>query len=224
MLDVYQELINPQVMDLYDFREEYSNRGLQRSQISDDPFVQFSTWLSQAIEMKLHEPNAMTLATVEENGMPSQRTVLLKQYDKRGFTFYTNYNSKKAQELLKNPQACLLFPWITMERQIIIQGHVEKTSEAESLEYFHARPRESQIGAWASEQSQVIPNREFLIERLENFEKKFGSDEIPLPPHWGGYRLVPTTIEFWQGGPARLHDRFLYRQEASKWVIDRLSP
>lgn len=211
-------------MNLADFRKEYSGRGLHRSEIHDDPNEQFATWFAQAVELQVHEPNAMTLATVDENGMPSQRTVLLKQFDARGFTFYTNYHSRKAGELTSNPKACLLFPWLTLERQIIIQGTVEKSTTAESLEYFLARPRESQIGAWVSEQSEVIPDREFLNSRLAEFEAKFAGAAIPLPPHWGGYRVIPETIEFWQGGPARLHDRFRYRREASGWQIERLSP
>lgn len=211
-------------MDLSDFRKEYSSRGLHRADIQPDPFEQFSIWFAQAVELSLHEPNAMTLSTVDGSGMPSQRTVLLKQFDARGFTFYTNYHSRKARELAASPKACLLFPWITLERQIIVQGTVEKTSTAESLEYFHARPRESQIGAWVSAQSEVIPDRDFLENRLANLEKQYAGQEIPLPPHWGGYRVIPETIEFWQGGPARLHDRFLYRREGSGWTIDRLSP
>ena len=211
-------------MDLSDFRKEYSSRGLHRSGIHPDPFEQFSQWFAQALETQLHEPNAMTLATVGEDGMPSQRTVLLKQFDARGFTFYTNYHSRKGRELAASPKASLLFPWIILERQIIIQGTVEKTSQEESLQYFHARPRESQIGAWVSEQSEVIPDRSFLTGRLAEFEPKFAGQEIPLPPHWGGYRVIPETIEFWQGGPSRLHDRFLYQREGSGWRIDRLSP
>lgn len=211
-------------MDLSDFRKEYSSRGLHRADIQPDPIEQFSIWFAQAVELRLHEPNAMTLSTVDSSGMPSQRTVLLKQFDARGFTFYTNYHSRKARELAASPKACLLFPWITLERQIIVQGTVEKTSTAESLEYFHARPRESQIGAWVSAQSEVIPDRDFLENRLANLEKQYAGQEIPLPPHWGGYRVIPETIEFWQGGPARLHDRFLYRREGSGWKIDRLSP
>ncbi len=211
-------------MNLADFRKEYSSRGLHRSEIQDDPIRQFSAWFEQAVELEVHEPNAMTLATVDTTGMPSQRTVLLKRFDARGFTFYTNYLSRKGRQLADNAKASLLFPWLTLERQIIVQGTVEKTSAEESREYFLARPRESQIGAWVSEQSEVIPGREFLTTRLAEFGEKFSDGPIPLPPHWGGYRVIPETIEFWQGGPARLHDRFLYSRTTDGWQISRLSP
>jgi pyridoxamine 5'-phosphate oxidase len=211
-------------MNLADFRKEYSGRGLHRSEIHDDPIAQFSAWFAQAVELEVHEPNAMTLATVDATGMPSQRTVLLKRFDARGFTFYTNYHSRKGRELAGNAKASLLFPWLTLERQIIVQGTVEKTSPEESEEYFLARPRESQIGAWVSEQSKVIPGREFLTARLAEFGEKFSDGPVPLPPHWGGYRVIPESIEFWQGGPARLHDRFLYQRDADGWKIERLSP
>jgi pyridoxamine 5'-phosphate oxidase len=211
-------------MDLSDFRKEYSNSGLRREDLHADPIEQFSRWFAQAVELRVHEPNAMTLATVDATGMPWQRTVLLKQFDARGFIFFTNYGSRKGHQLAGNPKASLLFPWITLERQVIIQGTVEKSTAAESLEYFHARPRESQIGAWVSEQSQVIPDREFLKARLAEIEEKYAGQEVPLPPFWGGYRLVPATVEFWQGGPARLHDRFFYQRDAGGWSVDRLSP
>jgi pyridoxamine 5'-phosphate oxidase len=211
-------------MNLADFRKEYSGRGLHRSEILDDPIEQFSAWFDQAVELQVYEPNAMTLATVDETGMPSQRTVLLKHFDARGFTFFTNYHSRKGRQLAGNAKASLLFPWLTLERQIIVQGTVVKTSVEESREYFLARPRESQIGAWVSEQSEVIAGREFLTERLAGFEKKFSDGQVPIPPHWGGYRIIPETIEFWQGGPARLHDRFFYQRDGGSWKIDRLSP
>jgi pyridoxamine 5'-phosphate oxidase len=189
-----------------------------------DPVAQFSTWFTQATDVGLHEPNAMTLATVDETGMPYQRTVLLKYYDGGGFVFFTNYASRKARQMELNPRVSLLFPWITLERQVIIQGTVEKISSAESLKYFVSRPRESQIGAWVSNQSEVITSRKFLMQKLAEIKEKFSHGEIPLPSFWGGYRVVPQTIEFWQGGPARLHDRFLYRKDNSTWAIDRLSP
>lgn len=211
-------------MDLADFRKEYSDRGLSRNELNPDPIAQFSRWFEQAVEMKVHEPNAMTLASVDEGGMPCQRTVLLKSYDAEGFVFFTNYQSHKAAQMEANPRVCLLFPWITLERQVIVQGLVEKVSTEESLKYFHARPRESQIGAWVSHQSTVIPSREFLMEKLAELEERFSQGEIPLPPFWGGYRVRPQTIEFWQGGPARLHDRFFYQREEGGWKIDRLSP
>jgi pyridoxamine 5'-phosphate oxidase len=211
-------------MDLADFRKEYSDRGLKREEMNADPVAQFSTWFTQATDVGLHEPNAMTLATVDETGMPYQRTVLLKYYDGGGFVFFTNYASRKARQMELNPRVSLLFPWITLERQVIIQGTVEKISSAESLKYFVSRPRESQIGAWVSNQSEVITSRKFLMQKLAEIKEKFSHGEIPLPSFWGGYRVVPQTIEFWQGGPARLHDRFLYRKDNSAWAIDRLSP
>jgi pyridoxamine 5'-phosphate oxidase len=211
-------------MDLAEFRKEYSDRGMRRDELDPDPVAQFSQWFIQATELGFHEPNAMSLATVDENGMPYQRTVLLKYYDQKGFVFFTNYGSRKAQHIAKNPQVCLLFPWITLERQVIIQGQAEKISAAESLRYFATRPRESQIGAWVSNQSEVINSRKFLMQKLAEMRDKFKNGEIPLPSSWGGYRIVPEAIEFWQGGAARLHDRFLYRREGENWNIERLAP
>jgi len=211
-------------MDLAAFRKEYSDRGLRREELNPDPVAQFSEWFIQATELEVHEPNALTLATVDENGMPFQRTVLLKYYDKDGFVFFTNYSSRKAAQIAANPKVSLLFPWITLERQVIIQGHAEKISTAESLRYFASRPRESQIGAWVSNQSEVISSRKFLMQKLAEIKDKFAHGEIPLPSFWGGYRVVPEAIEFWQGGPARLHDRFLYQKKDDGWHIERLSP
>ena len=211
-------------MDLSDFRKEYSDRGLHQDELAADPFTQFTRWFEQATELGLHEPNAMTLATVDQRGMPAQRTVLLKGFDERGFVFFTNYQSRKALDIAVNPQACLLFPWVILERQVIVQGRAVKTSREESLTYFHSRPRESQIGAWVSDQSTVIPDRAFLENKLAETRARFGDGEIPLPPHWGGYRVVPQAIEFWQGGPARLHDRFVYTRGGQGWRIERLSP
>ena len=212
-------------MDLSNFRKEYSARGLRRENLSDDPTDVFETWFQQATELHIHEPNAMTLATVSPDGVPSQRTVLLKAFDRKGFTFFTNYQSRKATHIAANPAVCLLFPWVTLERQVIIQGHAEKISAEESLGYFTTRPRESQIGAWVSNQSEVITSRKILLMKLEEIENRFKDGEIPLPSFWGGFRVVPQTIEFWQGGPARIHDRFLYtRQPDSSWTIARLAP
>jgi pyridoxamine 5'-phosphate oxidase len=211
-------------MDLADFRKEYSDRGLKREELDTDPVAQFSTWFAQATKLGVHEPNAMTLATVDETGMPYQRTVLLKYYDQDGFVFFTNYESRKARQMAVNPKVSLLFPWLILERQVIIQGTVEKISTAESLKYFMQRPRDSQIGAWVSNQSEVITSRKFLIQKLAEIKEKFSHGEVPLPSFWGGYRVRPERIEFWQGGPARLHDRFLYQQEDAGWKIDRLSP
>lgn len=211
-------------MDLADFRKEYTDRGLSREDLNPDPVAQFSTWFLQATEMGVHEPNAMTLATVDETGMPYQRTVLLKYFDGEGFVFFTNYGSRKAKQLAENPKASGLFPWLILERQVIVQGTVEKISTAESLKYFSSRPRESQIGAWVSNQSEVITSRKFLMQKLAEIKDKFTHGEIPLPSFWGGYRIVPSMIEFWQGGSARLHDRLLYTRSDSGWKIDRLSP
>lgn len=211
-------------MDLADFRKEYSDRGMTRKDLDADPVAQFATWFAHATELGLHEPNAMTLATVDATGMPYQRTVLLKYFDPDGFVFFTNYQSRKAKQLAQNPRASLLFPWITLERQVIIQGSVEKVSTAESLKYFSSRPRESQIGAWVSNQSEVITSRKLLLLKLAEIKEKFTAGEVPLPSFWGGFRVKPAMIEFWQGGPARLHDRFLYTHTDGAWGIDRLAP
>ena len=212
------------VVNLADFRKEYSDRGLRRADLKADPIQQFDDWFKTATDCGVHEPNAMTLATASATGTPLQRTVLLKGYDEKGFVFFSNYQSRKAADIDANPQACLLFPWLTLERQIIIQGRVEKTTVEESTAYFHSRPLDSQIGAWVSNQSEVIASRDALNAKLEEIRKRFADGIIPLPPFWGGYRVVPTTIEFWQGGPARLHDRFLYSRIDDGWKIERLSP
>ena len=211
-------------MDLAAFRKEYSDRGLRREELNPDPIAQFSAWFIQATELAVHEPNAMTLATVDDAGRPCQRTVLLKYYDADGFVFFTNYGSRKANQIALNPQVSLLLPWLTLERQVIIQGRANKISTAESLRYFASRPRESQIGAWVSNQSEVITSRKFLLQKLSEMRAKFQQGKIPLPSFWGGYRVVPEAIEFWQGGPARLHDRFLYRKIAADWQLERLAP
>ena len=211
-------------MDLSDFRKEYSSRGLRREDLDPDPLRQFETWFRQAIEVNLHEPNAMSLATVDARGMPLLRTVLLKYFDASGFVFFTNYQSRKARQIEANPQVSVLFPWILLERQVIVQGRAEKISTSESLRYFLSRPRESQLGAWVSEQSSVISSRKLLMHKLAEVSEKFGKGEIPLPSFWGGYRIVPETIEFWQGGSARLHDRFFYERKGEGWDLSRLSP
>lgn len=211
-------------MDLAEFRKEYSDRGLHRKDLNPDPVAQFSAWFRHATELAVPEPNAMSLATVDESGLPWQRTVLLKYYDHDGFVFFTNHGSRKAKQIAIHPQVSLLFPWLTLERQVIIQGRAEKISTAESLRYFATRPRESQIGAWVSNQSDVITSRKFLLQKLAEIREKFQHGNIPLPSFWGGYRVVPASFEFWQGGPARLHDRFLYQKSAGVWRIDRLAP
>jgi pyridoxamine 5'-phosphate oxidase len=211
-------------MDLAELRKEYSDRGLRRDELDADPVNQFALWFRQATEAGVHEPNAMTLATVGTEGMPLQRTVLLKMFDHDGFVFFTNYGSRKAKHIAANPNVCLLLPWITLERQVIIQGRAEKISTAESLKYFTSRPRDSQLGAWVSNQSDAIASRKLLMQKLEEIRTRFRNGEIPLPSFWGGFRVVPETIEFWQGGAARLHDRFLYTRGDAGWKIERLSP
>ena len=212
------------MMDLSDFRKEYSDRGLRRDDLAADPMRQFEAWFQQAIDLGIHEPNAMSLATVDPDGMPLLRTVLLKYFDHQGFVFFTNYESRKAAHIAANPRVSLLFPWVVLERQVIVQGTAERVGTAESLRYFTSRPRESQLGAWVSQQSSVISSRKLLLQKLDELKRKFSEGEIPLPSFWGGFRVVPETLEFWQGGPARLHDRFLYRRGEAGWRIERLSP
>jgi len=211
-------------VDLSDFRKEYSDRGLTRDDLDPDPLRQFERWFAQAVELQIHEPNAMSLATVDAGGMPLQRTVLLKYFDRDGFVFFTNYESRKARQIADNPQVSLLFPWIVLERQVVIRGRAERVPTAESLRYFGSRPRDSQLGAWVSAQSSVISSRKFLRQKLAEIRERFREGEIPLPSFWGGFRVRPETIEFWQGGAARLHDRFEYRRDGEGWKIERLSP
>ncbi|MDR9426007.1 MAG: pyridoxamine 5'-phosphate oxidase [Marinobacter sp.] len=211
-------------MDIGDMRRDFESEGLDREHLNDDPVIQFETWFEDARKAGILEPNAMSLATTGSDGLPDLRTVLLKYFDDRGFVFYTNYGSRKAREIDENPQAALLFPWIGLNRQVRIQGAVEKVSKAESLRYFSSRPRGSQIGAWVSEQSQVITSRGLLEQKINEMKQKFSSGEVPLPDFWGGYRVVPERIEFWQGRPSRLHDRFEYIREGNAWTIHRLQP
>lgn len=211
-------------MDIGDMRRDFESEGLDREHLNDDPVVQFETWFEDARNAGILEPNAMSLATTGADGLPDLRTVLLKYFDNRGFVFYTNYGSRKAQEIDENPQAALLFPWIGLNRQVRIQGAVEKVSKAESLRYFASRPRGSQVGAWVSEQSKVITSRGLLEQKVSEIKHKFSAGEVPLPSFWGGYRVVPERIEFWQGRPSRLHDRFEYVREGDAWTIHRLQP
>lgn len=211
-------------MSIAELRRDYTQGGLLEGQVDTDPFVQFRHWMEQAIHSGIHEPNAMTLATCAPDGMPSARIVLLKGFDERGFTFFSNYESRKGKEMAANPRASLVLFWGELERQVRIEGRVERVSDAESDEYHASRPRGSQLGAWTSWQSEVIAGREVLEQRLAEFTARFGDEPVPRPPHWGGYRLIPDVIEFWQGRPNRLHDRLCYRRAASGWTIERLSP
>ncbi len=208
---------------LADLRKNYSRGSLDIADVDPNPFRQFDAWFKQAIDAQLPEPNTMTLATVDERGRPSARIVLIKGVDERGFVFFTNYESRKGRELAQNPHASLLFYWIELERQVRIEGTVVKTSDAESDAYFASRPVGSRIGAWASEQSKVIESRALLEAREREFSAQYGENP-PRPPHWGGYRLIPEAIEFWQGRPSRLHDRMLYTRVGTDWTISRLSP
>lgn len=211
--------------DLSKLRKEYTGTSLSRRDLAANPLDQFESWFSQAQELKVVEPNAMSLSTVDENGQPWQRMVLLKAFDERGFVFFTNFSSRKAKHIETNAQVSLLFPWVAIHRQVAICGKAEKISSTESLRYFVQRPYGSQIGAWASEQSSVISSRSLLQAKLDEIKRKFKSGEVPLPSFWGGYRVTPESFEFWQGGTHRIHDRFLYSINSDEsWKIDRLSP
>lgn len=210
-------------IDLNSLRREFTRSGLSRDELDVSPFVQFEHWIEQASEAELTQPNAMSLATSDQEGV-SIRTVLLKSFDEKGFVFFTNYGSKKAKQLDNNPQAALLFPWLDLERQVKISGSVEKISKLESIKYFASRPKESQLGAWASSQSLPISSRQALLMQFEHMKEKFHKGEVPLPDFWGGYRVIPQSIEFWQGRANRLHDRFIYRRVADAWEIERLAP
>lgn len=206
-------------------RKEYRQHELNENEVAGDPFAQFQQWWNQALESKIDEVNAMTLATADKEGHPSARIVLLKGFDENGFIFFTNYNSSKGMQLEENPFASLVFFWKELERQVRIEGNVIKTGASESDDYFKSRPRESRLGAWASAQSNVVASREELQQKLAQLETKYPGEDIPRPPHWGGYRLIPRLIEFWQGRPGRLHDRLRYtRGEENNWLIERLAP
>src|SRR5579863_963018 len=212
-------------MTLADLRKEYALAGLSEKDLARDPFRQFERWFQEVEAAKIPEPNAAVLSTAARDGRPSARVVLLKGVDGRGFVFYTNYDSRKGRELESNPRASLVFPWISLERQVIVEGPVAKVAREESEAYFHSRPRASQLAAWASAQSSIIAGRAVLEESMKALEKKFAGKEAPLPPNWGGFRLAPESVEFWQGRRSRLHDRLRFRREAGGgWVVERLAP
>jgi len=213
-----------EITEISQIRRHYSLTELSEKTVSNDPFQQFSLWMEEVIKSKSIDPSAMVLATADKNAIPNVRVVLLKGMDKEGFVFYTNYGSKKGRELIENPNASLLFFWKEFERQIRISGKVSKVSQKESEDYFYSRPYESRLAAWASNQSEVIPGRNFLEERFVEMKKKYEGKEIPLPPFWGGFKLFPNNFEFWQGRENRLHDRICYIKENKKWKIIRLAP
>jgi len=200
------------------------NNELNETSVDKNPFIQFDKWYDSILNSKLNEPTAMMLSTADVNGNPSARIVLLKEIDDSGFVFYTNYGSRKGKDLKENPKAALTFFWDELLRQIRIEGRIEKINRETSKEYFSSRPRESQIGAWVSAQSSVIPNREILENKFDELEEKFGNEEIPLPDFWGGYRVIPNYFEFWQGRENRLHDRICYKKENNEWHIFRIAP
>ena len=211
-------------MTLADLRKDYSLAGLAEKDLARDPFRQFEKWFQEAEAAKIAEPNAMTLATAGRDGRPSARTVLLKGLDGRGFVFYSNYESRKGRELEANARATLLFPWVALERQVIVEGAVTKVAREESEAYFHSRPRASQLAAWVAQQSSVITGRAVLEDSMKALEKKYAGQDVPLPANWGGWRVAPETVEFWQGRRSRLHDRLRYRRAQDGWTIERLAP
>ncbi len=213
------------MMDLEQIRRDYVQGGLRRDDLADDPFEQFSNWMEQVVKADIPDPTAMTLATVDASGQPAQRIVLLKRLDAQGFVFFTNFSSNKAADIAANNKVSLHFPWHMLERQVKIKGVAEKIPTSESLKYFLSRPRDSQIAAWASHQSHPLSSRSVLLNQFARIKEKFAQGEIPLPDHWGGFRVKPSCFEFWQGGENRLHDRFEYlRQSDGSWKITRLAP
>nr|WP_155693895.1 pyridoxamine 5'-phosphate oxidase [Psychrosphaera haliotis] len=212
------------LVELSNLRREYCQGNLSESDVNPNPFLQFESWLQQVIEAKLPDPTAMVVATVDATGQPSQRIVLLKNCDENGFVFFTNLGSRKAQELKNNPKISLHFPWHILERQVIVYGEVEPLSTKENMAYFLSRPKESQLAAYASHQSQPIKSRELLMQGFARMKDKFLKGEIPAPDFWGGFRVKPIKIEFWQGGEHRLHDRMLYTKTPQGWSIERLAP
>ncbi len=212
-------------MDISDYRREYMSQGLDLNDLDKDPIKQYELWFQQASEAGIQDANAFSLATYDITSGPSLRTVLLKLFDAKGFVFFTNYNSQKSKQIQGNGQVAMLFPWLPLNRQVKVEGRCEKISTAASLKYFATRPRGSQIGAWCSDQSEVIESRSFLEQKYREAADKFKSGTIPLPSSWGGYRIVPHSIEFWQGQENRLHDRFKYTKQGSEgWSIERLAP
>ncbi len=226
--------MNPQHLDPADgidgpdpsaMREQYRTAPLLEADLADDPMSQFDRWFTQAVRVELHEPNAMIVATADADGRPSSRTVLLKAYGVRGFVFYTNYTSRKGREIEANPAVSLLFPWHPMARQVIVSGRAERVGREETAAYFRSRPHGSQLGAWASAQSSVIGAREELEGAYEELAARYPQGEqVPVPPHWGGFLVVPEAVEFWQGRENRLHDRLRYVAEGGAWNVERLSP
>jgi pyridoxamine 5'-phosphate oxidase len=210
--------------ELEDLRKKYSLIDLNEKSVNRNPFEQFDIWFKEVIDSKITEPSAMIVSTASRMGIPAVRTVLLKSYDSRGFVFFTNYESKKAKDLAENPKAAILFLWKEIERQVRISGSIAKISKEESELYFRSRSLESQLGAWASKQSSMIPNREYLLSNYEKYKRQYEGKEIPLPPFWGGYRVIPAEFEFWQGRESRLHDRICYSIKGYGWHIFRLSP
>lgn len=221
----WRHLLAGREMNLAEMRADYRRGQLRREDLKADPFEQFTLWFEEACRAGVVEPNAMSLATASADGRPSVRTVLLKAFDERGFVFFTNVESKKALQIGDNPHVSLLFPWLAVERQVIINGKAEKVTASEALAYFVRRPLDSQLAAWASRQSSIISSRTILEMAWHKMKQKFADGKVPLPPFWGGFRVKPSEFEFWQGGANRLHDRFLYiRQADNFWTIERLAP
>jgi pyridoxamine 5'-phosphate oxidase len=216
----------PDPSTLAALRREYGDAGLDVPDLAPDPVSMFRRWLGDTVDAGVHEPNAMVVASVSAQGMPSTRMVLLKAVDERGFVFYTNYESRKGRELGAAPSCSLLFPWHDLQRQVRVEGRAERVAQAESEAYFASRPRDSQLGAWASPQSEEVNGREDLEQRYAEVEARFAGSEVPLPPQWGGFRVVPDVVEFWQGRKGRMHDRLVYRRAGDQpaWSIERLAP